>query len=106
MFKRPILLFGLLLLGGLLACQAPTPTSEPVATSLTAVPTPEPTDTPSLVQPSPEPEDTPSPTLTSSEDGPSPASTPPWQIPQIRESDWVRGGADAGLTIVEYSDFQ
>jgi hypothetical protein len=37
---------------------------------------------------------------------PAATPTPPWQIPQIQASDWVRGGADAGLTLVEYSDLQ
>jgi hypothetical protein len=35
-----------------------------------------------------------------------PTPTPPWQIPGIQPDDWVKGGSEAGLTLVEYSDFQ
>ncbi len=77
------LLANLWLLAGLVACGSLTPE---------ATPTP------------PEPSATPKPTFT-----PAAAESTPdtsWQIPEIQPGDWVRGGADAGLILVEYSDFQ
>jgi hypothetical protein len=101
MFKRQSFLFGILLLAGSVACQSPSPEAtlaspEPLAT-MAMTSTPEPTATPS---PMPEP--------AGEEVGAkaSPTPTIPWQIPEIGVDDWVKGGADAGLTIVEYSDFQ
>ena len=43
---------------------------------------------------------------TSTTAGPAPTPTPAWQIPQISDEDWVKGGADARLVVVEYSDLQ
>jgi hypothetical protein len=86
MIKRLIGLMGALaLLSGLVACQAsPTMTSQ--VTAATASPTPKATAT--------------------AIGRPAPTATPVWQIPRIQDSDWVRGSADAGMTIVEYSDLQ
>lgn len=106
MLKRMILLFGTLLLGGLIACQSPTPTSKPA----TVVPTPEPTATPLAPTPTleptatPMPEDTPAPGAVA--DKPSPTPTTPWQIPEVQADDWLQGGASAGLTLIVYGDFQ
>lgn len=92
MLKRLMLLLGVLTLAlsGLLAYRSSTPktaTPEPSPTNTTAAPA--------------------SPTATKSAgDTTSPAPSPTWQIPEVRADDWVRGGANAGLTLVEYSDFQ
>jgi hypothetical protein len=89
MTKRMMrLLVPLVVLVGLVACQS-TPAAgpgEPSPTAAAATATPEPAATPTA--------------------GPAPTPTVEWQIPQIREEDWVEGSADAGLVIVEYSDFQ
>jgi hypothetical protein len=70
-----------------LATLMPTPTPEPTAVA------------------SPVPEDTLSPKVARAK--PSPTPTQPWQLPKIQPDDWAKGGgADAGLTLVEYSDFQ
>jgi len=107
-----VFLSGILLLGALVACQSQTPettpskptplaTLVPTATSV-AAPTPEPT-----AVASPAPKDTPSPTPKVARAKPSPTPTQPWQILEIQPDDWARGGGtDAGLTLVEYSDFQ
>lgn len=84
--------FGLLLVVGLAACQSPTPEATQTR--------PPPTAT--VVAP----EDTPTPTKEPVADRPVPTPTTPWQIPEVQPDDWVKGGADAGLTLVEYSDFQ
>jgi len=111
-----VFLSGILLLGALVACQSQTPettpskptplaTLMPTATSV-AAPTPEPTAVASPVpEDTPAPKDTPSPKVARAK--PSPTPTQPWQIPEIQPDDWDKGGgADAGLTLVEYSDFQ
>lgn len=108
--SRLVFLSGILLLGALVACQSQTPettpskptplaTLVPTATSV-AAPTPEPT-----AVASPAPKDTPSSKVARAK--PSPTPTQPWQIPEIQPDDRAKGGgADAGLTLVEYSDFQ
>lgn len=113
MLKRLLLLLGVLLLGGLLlACQSPTPEpvstpSRPTATAVADTPTPEPTAKPATDTPVPEPTATPQPENTPVAAGkPSPTPTTPWQIPEIQPDDWVTGGADAGLIIVDYGDYQ
>ena len=114
MFKRLFFLFGVLSLAWLVACQSPTPEAtpsspEPLATVVvtatpepTATPVPEVTPSPTL---SPAGEE-PSPTPAEIGDKPSPTPTIPWQIPEVRPDDWVKGGDGAGLVLVEYSDFQ
>ena len=110
--SRLVFLSGILLLGALVACQSQTPETTPskptplatlVPTAMSvAAPTPEPT-----AVASPAPKDTPSPTPKVARAKPSPTPTQPWQIPEIQPDDWAKGGgADAGLTLVEYSDFQ
>ncbi|UCC62494.1 MAG: hypothetical protein JSV36_17285 [Anaerolineae bacterium] len=113
MFKRlMMLLFTVLLLSGLMACQSPTPeatpapptplpTLVPTATPVVATSTPLPTDTTS-----PDLQATPSPTAESGETRLSPTPTVAWQIPEVQSDDWVKGGDGAGLVIVEYGDFQ
>jgi len=113
MYKRLFLLIGALLLSGLVACQKTTPDATlplPDPTSLpqpTAVaPTWVQTATLPAAQPSPMPEETPAPTSLAVEARPSPTPTTPWQIPNVQPDDWVQGGDNAGLTLVEYGDFQ
>lgn len=124
MLKRLILLFGVLLLGGIVGCQSPvseatptrpepsatlvaeTPTPQPTATPVASTPTPQPTATQPVAQASPLPEDTPAQTTKAASDRPVPTPAPPWQIPEVQPDDWATGGADAGMVLVEYSDFQ
>lgn len=110
----------LVLLSVLAACRSPatsTPELAATATAEVATKAPQPTATPeptTAEQPTAAPDPTatpravPTPTAAQQTEGSKPAPTPtrPWQIPQIREEDWVKGGAEAGLVIVEYSDFQ
>lgn len=92
----------------------PKPTATPLATpTVTATPTtaatatvasPPPTATPQAgdKEPTPgEPGDRPP-----SQASPSPTPTRPWQVPEVREDDWVKGEPNAGLVLVAYSDFQ
>lgn len=96
--KRVMLLLGALALSGLVACKSPTPE--------TASPQPEPTATSAApVSPAATTQDL-SPTPEATGDAAGPTPVPTWQIPEVRADDWVRGGANAGLTLVEYSDFQ
>lgn len=112
MRKRLIwLLAAILLLGGLVACQSATPDATATSTSTVAVvvratatsvpstPTPVPTATaapePQATKPAQEPGSKPQPTPTSE-----------WQIPRIGEKEWGKGNPQAGLVLVEYSDFQ
>jgi len=113
MYNRLFLLIGVLLLGGLVACQTttpdatlplPDPTSLPQPTAV--VPTRAPTATLPVAQLSPTSESPPAPTSLAVEARPSPTPTVPWQIPNIQPDDWVQGEANAGLTLVEYGDFQ
>ena len=96
MVRRLISLVGVLaLLSGFVACQ-PAGTATSQATQAIETSTPMVVSTATSV---------PAPTPT----GPAQAAataTPPWQIPEVQDSDWVRGGANAGLTLVEYSDLQ
>jgi cyclophilin family peptidyl-prolyl cis-trans isomerase/protein-disulfide isomerase len=68
------------------ATLTPTPTLLPTATSQPSTPTPQPTA---------ETNEETDPTLETE-----------WQIPRIQADDWVTGGQDAGMVLVEYSDFQ
>ncbi len=105
------LLVTLLLVGGLAACQSATPeattasnpptatwtavpTSTPVPSTATTVPTPTPAE-PAEKTPTREP-------VTEAE----PTPTRPWQIPGLRDGEHGKGNPDAGLVLVEYSDFQ
>ena len=116
MSKRLFLLLGVCLLGGLVACQSQTP--EATQPKPTPMPTLAPTATKAVLPPkpaataSPVPEDTSAPTATPSPVPEvagvkaSPTPTRPWQIPEVQPDDWTKGGGDAGLTLVEYGDFQ
>jgi hypothetical protein len=103
MSKRTVLFLVVSLLGGLIACQSQTPGATPAQPTplptLAATATPVPTATTPAVA-----EDTPSPVPKGA--GPSAIPTVAWQIPEIQTDDWIKGGADAGLVIVEYGDFQ
>jgi len=108
MSKRLLVFWGLLAVCGLVACQAaasPTlaPTETPVSTS-TSIPV-VPTATLTVAK-TPEKEE-PKPTATTAMEADAAVDAePPWQIPTVREEDWAKGGADAGLVVVEYSDYQ
>jgi len=111
MRKRLLLLWGLLLVGGLVACQsaasptlAPSPTRVPATAVPTATPVPAvPTATSASEIGQEEKEPTPTAGAEAAADAP---IEPPWQIPTVSEKDWTKGTAGAGLVIVEYSDFQ
>ena len=94
MSKRWMNLLGLLAICGLVACRsADAPTLEPEATATQSRETaPQPTATATQAA------------ATASEPGAE--QMPPWQIPELRESDWAKGAEDAGLVLVEYSDYQ
>ncbi|MBL7199891.1 MAG: hypothetical protein ISS56_07070 [Anaerolineae bacterium] len=119
--KRSVWLLGLLLLlVGLVACQKAASTSAEVVPTATA----EATSSPAADGATPKPTATPQPTAiaaastptsaTGSKPSPtpvegavlSPTPTRAWKIPQVRESDWVKGDRGAGAVLVEYSDFQ
>ena len=111
MSKGLLRLWGLLAVCGLVACQAavtPTlaPSSTPVPTS-TSVPTSTPVPAaPTATQVSAvTKEEKPKPTATT-ESVAEADTEPPWQIPQVGESEWTKGTTGAGLVVVEYSDFQ
>jgi hypothetical protein len=112
MRKRLIwLLAAILLLGGLAACQSAT--SEPTATSTSTVAVvarATATPVPSTPTPAPTVTATPEPQATKpaqdSGSKPQPTPTVEWQIPKIGEKDWGKGNPQAGLVLVEYSDFQ
>jgi hypothetical protein len=90
-----MVLWGLLALCALVACKATeAPTLEPAATATV------PKATATLAQKS-----VPTATLAAASK-PGATPTPPWQIPELQESDWVKGGVNAGLVLVEYSDYQ
>jgi hypothetical protein len=112
MLKRLIKSLGILgLLVGLVACRSPEPATlrvEPSATPVASTPTPV-ADTPTAVptrKPSATPEATPTSTREAEKRSTVPTPTRTWQIPEVQERDWVKGGADAGMVLVEYSDFQ
>jgi hypothetical protein len=102
MSKRWTLFLGLLVICGLVACRSTaTPTLEPAATATQAK------VEATATQAKAEPTATPAPTTTpAAASEPAAVATPPWQIPGIEEGDWTKGAEDAGLVIVEYSDFQ
>jgi hypothetical protein len=110
MTKRLLRLWGLLLICGLVACQsaasptlAPSATPQPTAAKATATPEPVLPTATSVSEVNKEEE--PKPTATQ-ETAPAAQTEPPWQIPRVQESDWTHGADDAGLVVVEYSDFQ
>lgn len=104
-----------LLLIGLAACQPATPEvtlAPPPTATATVVPTS--TNVPLTATPVPSPTAEPT-------SGPPPADatptrepvaeveatpTRPWQIPSLMDGDHGKGNPDAGLVLVEYSDFQ
>ena len=102
MSKRWVLLLGLLAVCGLVACQstaAPTRESAATATRPLATATEAKAEaTATEVQKS------------ASTATPAPKSgaapMPPWQIPEVRDGEWTKGADDAGLVLVEYSEFQ
>lgn len=115
MTRRTPPLWGALiaLMLALAACRPATPEA---ATSV-----PEPTAPPATVAPTDAPAEqaTPAGEATAALDEPTtsaptpvpgatlaPRPEPAWLIPELREDEWVKGPEDAGLTIVEYSDFQ
>ncbi|MFZ5916817.1 MAG: hypothetical protein ACOYZ7_07795 [Chloroflexota bacterium] len=100
MLKRWTPLLGVLLLGGLVACQTPAPGATPTS--------PPPTATSPPATATARPTITPAPTATTGPvaSKPTPTPTQPWQIPEIQPDDWASGSADAGMVLVEYSDFQ
>jgi len=109
MKRRLIYVVGaLLLIGGVtVACQSTkAATAFPTATELpaTATPVSEPTSTATPVPATKESAATPTQAATGAAAGPTP--TPPWQIPEVSESDHVVGGENAAFVLVEYADFQ
>jgi cyclophilin family peptidyl-prolyl cis-trans isomerase/protein-disulfide isomerase len=100
------------LLGGLVACQTGTATPSPVPTgtvavaTMTAVPATVPATATSTIEPAASATVTSVVTPAAGGTKPAPTPTVPWQIPELRTSDWIRGGANAGMILVEYSDFQ
>ena len=92
-------LFLFLILGVLLAVavgcgEKPTPTS-----------TPRPTATPTPVPPDETPAVTPSAAQAGCRMAP-PFGQPLAGLPPVTAEDWVRGPADAPVTLIEYADFQ
>ncbi len=103
-----------LLLVGLVACQPATPeaTEPPPTATATTVPTSTsvpPTATP-IPSPTAEPTSGPPPAEATPTRKPvtEPEATPTysWQIPGLMDGDHGKGNPDAGLVLVEYSDFQ
>ena len=105
--ERLIALVWLMALCGLAACQTSAPETatlpEPTAAQATATATPKPRATSAASTPTPEKAADPT-QATGSQ--PSPTPTRPWQIPLVEGGEWEKGTADAGLVLVEYSDFQ
>ena len=105
MSKRLLYLWGVLVVCGLVACQAaatptlaPSPTPVPTSTRVLAMPTATPVgEATKEVKPEP------TATTESATDAETEAS---WQIPQVGDGEWTKGTAGAGLVVVEYSDFQ
>jgi hypothetical protein len=104
MSKRWIPFLALLAICGLVACRsAATPTLEPAATATM----PKAQATATEVEPTATTAQESAPTTTPATVAKAEARpTPAWQIPEIREGDWTKGSEDAGLVIVEYSDYQ
>lgn len=114
--RKPLMWFPAmaLLLIGLVACQAKTPdatASQPSPQFATVTPQPTATPVPSTPTPvpvaqatsTPQPKDEP---MSTAEAGTRPTPTQAWQIPTIGSGDWGKGNPDAGVVLVEYSDFQ
>lgn len=109
MKQRLIFALGaLLLIGGLAACQSATPSVvPPMATSprATLTPIPQPTSTPKpLVG-----------TIATPNAGPrriaeavplEPTPILPWQVPEVSDTDWAKGGEETRFVLVEYADYQ
>ncbi len=115
MFKRFLFLAALFFIG-LAACQATTQVAQITATpSATQTPVP-PSATPLLPTATPTTASSmPTATRSTSEAPgktmvipPTLEPTPPfeWQVPQIGEGDWVKGSDQAGMTLIEYADYQ
>jgi hypothetical protein len=110
MSKRWILLLGLLAVCGLVACRstdAPTPepeaTAPPKATATEGKATA--TEVKAEATATQAQESRPA-AKPATESKPEATPTPAWQIPEVREGEWTKGADDAGLVIVEYSDYQ
>jgi len=91
MLKRLTILLAAVVLVGLVACGTSQPEATPTGTKPAA------TQTATSAPP---------PTDSASGGSSSPTPTPTWQVPLVQEDDWTIGSEDAGLVIVEYSDFQ
>jgi cell division septation protein DedD len=99
----------LLAICGLVACRsAATPTLAPTAAqSSETARQPEATATPPQAEATATKAQESAPTATPATVSKAEARpTPAWQIPEVRESEWTKGSEDAGLVIVEYSDYQ
>lgn len=105
----------LVLAAAVSACQPKTAglaqaSPSPAATALPATPTSLPTATatiaPTATPTQPKAQPTPTTEPTAGQEKPAPTPTTPWQIPEEREDDWVKGGQNAGLIMVEYGDYQ
>ena len=109
MSKRWMNLLGLLAICGLVACRsADAPTLEQEATATQSRETaPQPTATATQAAATATVAQKSAPTATpAAASEPGAEQMPPWQIPELRESDWAKGAEDAGLVLVEYSDYQ
>jgi hypothetical protein len=113
MHKRLIWLVAIGLLVGVLAsCQSKAPetvVSQPTPEPPTATPVATATPVPATATAEPVATTAPNtPTATAAPAGQraSPTPIPPWQIPTVHSGDWAKGNPEAGLVIVEYSDFQ
>jgi len=104
MSRRWVLLLGLLAVCGLVACRsAATPTLEPEATATRPKATATEVKAQATATVAQKSAATATPAAVSK---PGVTPTPAWQIPEVREGEWTKGSDDAGLVIVEYSDYQ
>jgi len=104
-----------MLLVGLVACQPATPeatappptaTATAVLTSTSVLPTATPAPSPTA-EPTSEPPAAEEATPTREPVAEAEATpTRPWQIPGVTDEDHGKGNPDAGMVLVEYSDFQ
>lgn len=94
----PLLLLVMLVLAGCLPKAQLTPTNTPTSSI-------RPTQTVALIVPqvSPIPLDTGCTAVTRE---PTPGPTAESVVPPVSDTDWIKGAADAKVTIIEYSDFQ